>query len=78
MASKLTYKRTLTDKISVKGVLSEDGTYITYQDEDKNEQDVKIADLLFTFRGKPMDFSASLKTEADLDVIPADEDETDE
>ena len=78
MASKLTYKRTLTDKVSVKGVLSDDGMYITYQDEDKNEQDVKIADLLHTFRGNCIDFSVSLKSESDLDVIPADDDETDE
>lgn len=78
MASKLTYKRTLTDKVSVKGILSDDGMYITYQDEDKNEQDVKIADLLHTFRGNSIDFSVSLKSESDLDVIPADDDETDE
>ena len=78
MASKLTYKRTLTDKISVKGVLSEDGTYITYQDDGNNKQDVKIVDLLNSFKGNSIDFSVSLKSESDLDVIPADEDETDE
>lgn len=78
MASKLTYKRTLTDKISVKGVLSEDGTYITYQDDGNNKKDVKIVDLLNSFKGNSIDFSVSLKSESDLDVIPADEDETDE
>lgn len=39
--SKLTFKRNITDKLSVKGVLSEDGTYITYTDENDVEQDVK-------------------------------------
>ena len=31
--SKLSFKRNITDKLSVKGVLSEDGTFITYIDE---------------------------------------------
>ena len=35
--SKLSFKRNITDKLSVKGVLSEDGTYITYTDENDIE-----------------------------------------
>ena len=41
MASKLTYKRTTTDKVTVKGVLSADGTYITYEDEKKRHSGSK-------------------------------------
>lgn len=68
MASKLTYKRTTTDKISVKGVLSADGTEIAYVYDNKNEQTVNIADLLAPFLDKPIDFSVSLKLEEDLDL----------
>lgn len=32
-ASKLNFKRTITDKLSVKGTLNEDGTIIIYEDE---------------------------------------------
>lgn len=38
MASQLKKTRTITDKISVKGVLSDDGTTITYTGENKKEQ----------------------------------------
>lgn len=72
MASKLSFKRTITDKVSVRGRLSDDGTFIIYED-DKNKQKVKIADLLNTFKGRDIDFSASLKTESALDVVSADE-----
>lgn len=47
--SKLTFKRNIIDKLSVKGVLSEDGTYITYTDENDAEQDIKVSDLLKAF-----------------------------
>ena len=73
MASKLSFKGTVTDKVSVKGRLSDDGTFITYEDDDKNEQKVKIADLLNSFKGQDIDFSVSLKTESALDVVSVDE-----
>ena len=73
MASKLTYKRTTTDKVTVKGVLSSDGTYITYEDEDKDAQEVKIADLLKGFVDCPIDFSVSLKAEEEFDIDSEDE-----
>lgn len=73
MASKLTYKRTTTDKITVKGVLSTDGTYIAYEDENKDTQEVKIADLLKGFADCLIDFSVSLKAEEELDLDSEDE-----
>ena len=72
--SQLSFKRTTTDKVTVKGLLSEDGTYITYKDENKIEQDIKIADVLNAFKNQPIDLSVTLKSEEDLDVIPVDED----
>lgn len=71
--SQLSFKRITTDKVTVKGLLSEDGTYITYKDENKIEQDIKIADVLNAFKNQPIDLSVTLKSEEDLDVIPVDE-----
>ena len=71
--SKLQFKRNITDKLSVKGVLSEDGTFITYTDENDVEQEVKIADLLNAFKNQGSEFSVSLKSDEDLDLIPDDE-----
>ena len=65
-ASKLKKTRTITDKITVKGHLSADGTEITYVDENDLEQKVEVAGLLSVFRDNDIDFSVSLKTEEDL------------
>lgn len=67
--SKLQFKRNITDKLSVKGVLSEDGTFITYTDENDVEQDIKISDLLNAFKNQSIEFGVSLKSDEDLDVI---------
>ena len=72
--SKLSFKRNIVDKLSVKGILSEDGTLITYMDENDVEQDVKIADLLNAFKNQSIEFGVSLKSDEELDVITSDED----
>lgn len=64
--SQLTKTRIITDKVAVKGILSEDGTTITYIDENKIEQDISVADCLKAFVGKPIDFSVSIKSEDEL------------
>ena len=74
MKSKLQFKRNITDQLSVKGILSEDGTFVTYKDENDIEQEVKISDLLNAFKNQEINFSVSLKSDEDLDVI-ASEDE---
>ena len=72
--NKLQFKRTTTDKLTVKaGTLSEDCEVITYLDEDKDEKEVKIADLLKPFKNETIDLSIALKTDEDLDVISEDE-----
>lgn len=70
--SKLNFKRSITDKLSVKGVLSEDGTTITYADENDVDQDVTIADLLNAFVNQQIELSVSLKNDEDLELIPVD------
>ena len=72
--SKLQFKRNITDQLSVKGILSEDGNFVTYKDENDIEQEVKISDLLNAFKNQEINFSVSLKSDEDLDVI-ASEDE---
>lgn len=71
--SKLQFKRNICDKLSVKGLLSEDGTTVTYTDENDIEQDVKISDLLNAFKNQPIEFGVQLKNDEDLDIIPSDE-----
>ena len=72
-ASKLKFTRTTTDKLTVKaGTLSEDCTTIAYTDENDTEQEIKVADLLASFKNQVIDFTIALKTDEDLDV-PSDE-----
>ena len=71
--SKLQFKRNITDQLSVKGILSEDGTFVTYKDENDIEQEVKISDLLNAFKNQEINFSVSLKSDEDLDVIESED-----
>ena len=71
--SKLQFKRNITDQLSVKGVLSEDGIFITYKDKNDIEQEVKISDLLNAFKNQEINFSVSLKSDEDLNVIASEE-----
>ena len=71
--SKLQFKRNITDQLSVKGIISEDGTFVTYKDENDIEQEVKISDLLNAFKNQEINFSVSLKSEDDLNVIASEE-----
>ena len=69
-ASKLKFTRTTTDKLTINaGTLSENCTTITYTDENDMEQEVKVADLLSSFKNQVIDFTIALKTDEDLDVI---------
>lgn len=65
MANQLKKIRTITDKVSVKGILSDDGTTITYMN-DKVKEKITVAECLNIFKGKPIDFSISIKSEEDL------------
>lgn len=71
--SKLQFKRNITDQLSVKGILSEDGTFITYKDENDIEQEAKISDLLNAFKNQEINFGVSLKSNEDLNVIASEE-----
>lgn len=70
---KLRFKRNIVDKLSVKGILSEDGTFITYEDENDVEQNVKVSDLLNAFKNQSIEFGVSLKSDEDLDLVTSDD-----
>lgn len=73
LKSKLSFKRNITDKLTIKGVLSEDATFITYTDENDAEQDIRVTDLLKAFINQPIEFGISLKSDEDLDLITSEE-----
>ena len=68
--SQLSKTRIITDKVSVKGILSDDGTTIVYKDDNKVDQEITVAECLSIFKGKPIDFSISIKSE---DELPSEE-----
>ena len=76
--SKLSYKRSITDKLNIEGVLSNDGILITYEDENGFEQDVAVADLLTAFKNQRIKFSVQLKTDEDLELSTSDDEESDD
>ncbi len=76
--SKLVFKRNIVDKLSVKGILSEDGTTITYVDENDMEQEVKVVDLLNAFKNQPIEFGVQLKSDEDLELIESEDEDNDE
>lgn len=73
--SKLVFKRNIVDKLTVKGILSEDGTFITYADENDMKQEIKVTDLLNAFKNQPIEFGVQLKSDEDLELIESEDDE---
>lgn len=73
--SKLVFKRNIVDKLTVKGILSEDGTFITYADENEIEQEVRVSDLLNAFKNQSIEFGVQLKSDEDLELIESEDDE---
>lgn len=65
MAKSLTYKKTTTEKVSIKGVLSADAKEITIV-EDKEEKVLKIQDYLDKFASMAVEFTIGCKDEEDL------------
>ncbi|EXG87903.1 hypothetical protein K413DRAFT_4806 [Clostridium sp. ASBs410] len=71
--SKLVFKRNIVDKLTVKGILSEDGTFITYADENEIEQEVRVSDLLNAFKNQSIEFGVQLKSDEDLELIESED-----
>lgn len=61
----MTHKKTLTEKISLKGVLSNDGTVITISEKDF-EKEINVLDYIKKFSGEYVELSFQTKQEDDL------------
>ena len=60
------YNRKISDKLTVKGKLSSDGTEITYIDDDKEEQVVTVQECMEHFADMNIMFSITLNRDEDL------------
>lgn len=61
----ISHKRTVTEKIVIKGQLSDDATTITVAEKD-SEREVTIQDYLNKFAGEYFEMSLQTKLEDDL------------
>ena len=71
--SNLTFRRNTTDKLTVKGIMSDDCKTITYTDEYDEEQIMEVSDLMHAFKGQEVTMSVALKTDEDLELIPTED-----
>ena len=60
-----TYNRTLTDKVTIKGMLSEDGKIVTVTEKDY-EKKVTVQDYIDKFKGDYIEITLQTKSENDL------------
>ena len=68
MAKQLSYKKTTSETITVKGVLSDDATTITYLNEDKDEVTIPIQTLLDKFASQGVSISIKSQTDEELEI----------
>lgn len=61
----LTHKKTVTEKVVIKGILSDDGKTITVMEKDV-EKDVTIQDYVNKFVGEYIEVTLQTKSEDDL------------
>lgn len=62
----ISYKKNEVSKISVKGILSNDATEITYIDDDKNEQTIEVKKCMKMMAGNEIVLTIALKNDTDL------------
>ena len=68
MAKQLSYKKTTTETITVKGIMNSEATTITYLNEDKEEVTVSIQTLLDKFASQGVSLSIKTQTDEELDL----------
>ena len=59
------YKRTLTDKVTIKGTLSDDGRIVTVTEKD-GEKEITVQDYIDKFKGDYIEITLQTKSENDL------------
>lgn len=68
MAKQLSYKKTTTEAITVKGVLDETASNITYINEDKEEVTISVQTLLDKFASVGVSLSIKAQTDEELEI----------
>ena len=68
MSKQLIYKKVTTETITVKGVLNDDATTITYMNEDKEEVTIPIQTLMDKFASMGVSLSIKTQTDEELEI----------
>ena len=68
MAKQFAYKKTITESMTVKGVVNEDATTITFLNDEKDEVTVKIQELLDKFASQTVSLSIKTQSDEELDL----------
>lgn len=55
------YERNTVDKLTIKGVLSNDGTFITFENDDKESEIITVEKCFAPFVGQEISFVLSNK-----------------
>ena len=67
------YIKSTTLKFAIKGKLSEDGSFITYINSDKEEFDMDVVDCFAPFKGKDLELVLTEKTTEELSPLNEEE-----
>ena len=68
MAKQFAYKKTITESMTVKGIVNEDATTITFINDEKDEVTVKIQELLDKFASQTVSLSIKTQSDEELDL----------
>lgn len=66
MGKNISYRRSTADRLAIKGIVSADGTTITYNDDDNNEQIADIIKCAELFAGESVTITFALKGDSDI------------
>lgn len=61
------YERNTVDKLAIKGVLSKDCSFITYENDDKENETITLKKCFAPFAGQEISFILSNKTMENLE-----------
>lgn len=68
MAKQFAYKKTITESMTVKGIVNEDATTITFLNDEKDEVTVEIQELLDKFASQTVSLSIKTQSDEELDL----------
>ena len=68
MAKQLSYKRSVSEAITIKGAMDAEAKTITYLNEDKNEVTIPVQTLLDKFASQGVSLTIKTQTDEELDL----------